>query len=404
MSIRFLLLLASLSACADWQEFRGPNGRGQVEGSIATTWSETENISWKVAIPGLGWSSPVTRDGRIYLSTAVEEDRDGDAGHSLRLLCLDAEQGKTQWNVEVFWQTDGDHVQIHKKNSHASATPVLAGDRLYVHFGPHGTACLDLAGKVQWRNHSLRYEPTHGNGGSPALSGDTVIIACDGQDEQFVVGLNAGTGKQVWRQEREAEVSRGFSFCTPTIIRHKGQVQAISPGSGAVVSYAPKTGKKLWSVGYGEGYSVVPRPQFVHGLIYVCTGFNKAHLLAIDPAGAIKWRTDKAVPKSPTPIIVGDALYMVSDNGIATCLDAHTGEEHWVERLQGKYSSSPIAANGHIYFLNESGTTIVIKANARKYSEVARNTIEARERSFATLTPVDGALLLRSETDLYRIE
>ena len=400
MKLSFLFLF-SIAVSASWQEFRGPDGRGHVTGDFPTNWSETENIAWKVPLPGLGWSSPVVADGRLYLTTAVEdEDR---KGHSLRVLCLTSEDGKQTWNVEVFWQAEGDQVQIHQKNSHASPTPVLADGRLYVHFGPHGTACLDLTGKVLWRNNSLDYLPTHGNG-SPALTGDVLVISCDGQDSQFVVGLNIANGKEIWRQEREAEVQRGFSFCTPTIIEHKGRVQAISPGSGAVVSYAPKTGKKLWEVNYGEGYSVVPRPQFVHGLIFVCTGFNRANLLAITPAGKTKWETNKAVPKSPTPIIVGDALYMVSDNGIMTCLDAKSGKEHWQERVGGKFSSSPITANGLIYFLNESGTTIVIKADTSAYSEVTRNSISDGGRTFATLTPADGALLLRSETALYRID
>ncbi|MFT5128945.1 MAG: outer membrane protein assembly factor BamB, partial [Rhodothermales bacterium] len=279
----------------------------------------------------------------------------------------------------------------------------LEDERLYVHFGPHGSACLDLEGEVLWRNRNLKYKPTHGNGGSPAIAGNMLIICCDGQDQQFVVGLDKATGKQVWRSEREAEVSRGFSFSTPTIIRHEGQEQAICPGSGAVVSYNPQTGKKLWAVGYGEGYSVVPRPQFVHGLIFVCSGFGDGQLLAITPAGKVEWRSKKQVPKSPTPIIVGDALYMVSDTGITTCLDARTGKQHWQERLGGKFSASPITAGGNIYFLDESGTTVVIKAQ-KAFVEVSRNKIDANDRSFATLSPADGALLLRSETALYRIE
>jgi outer membrane protein assembly factor BamB len=400
----FLFLVWACSAWADWQEFRGPGGQGHVAGSVAVSWSETENVSWKVPIPGLGWSSPVAAEGRIYLTTALAQARNGQNGHSLRVLCLDAQSGKQVWNIEAFWQADDERVQIHKKNSHASATAILAGERLFVHFGPHGTACLDLSGQVLWRNNQLLYKPTHGNGGSPALAGNILILSCDGQDKRFVVGLDAQSGKERWRQQRTAAVKRGFSFCTPTVIEHEGQLQAISPGSGSVVAYAPESGKKLWEVNYGEGYSVVPRPQFAHGLIYVCTGFNKASLLAIDPTGKTKWQTDKAVPLSSTPIIVGDALYMVSDTGILSCLDARTGEQHWQERITGKFSSSPIAAGSRIYFLNESGTALVIAANTDAFTEVARNTIGNGERTFATLSPADGALLLRSETALYRIQ
>jgi outer membrane protein assembly factor BamB len=406
----FIVNLQSLTA-SDWKEFRGAGGLGQSDHALPTNWSETENIRWKVPIAGLGWSSPVVSDGQIFLTTAVPGERGAVSGHSLRLLCLDARSAAVNWDVEAFWQPADDSVEIHSKNSHASPTPVIEGDRVYVHFGPHGTACFRLDGTVVWATHELAYLPVHGNGGSPAISGDLLIINCDGRDVQYVAALDKQTGELRWRTNRDTNPTKGFSFCTPAVIRAGGESQVICAGSSAVFAYVPETGQEIWRLDYGEGYSVVPRPLYANGLIYVCSGFGDAQLFAIDPTGHgnitdshVKWSTKKAVPKSSTPIIVGDELFMVSDAGVAVCMNAVTGEVHWQDRLQGKYSASPITADGLIYFQNERGLTTVIQA-AREFREVARNQIGTEdERTFATLAVVDDAILLRTETHLYRIQ
>lgn len=400
----------SFSDAADWTEFRGPGGQGHAQVSnLPTTWSETENVSWKVEIAGNGWSSPVVGGQRIYLTAAVPSE-DGGKAHSLRVLCLDAKSGSEVWNVEAFDQDGKGKVEVHRKNSHASPTPILEGDRLYVHFGPHGTACLDLTGKTLWTNHDLNYLPQHGNGGSPALAGDMLIICCDGKDARFVVGLNKTNGKVVWRTERELDPSRGFSFCTPTILEADGQVQAICPGSGGVWSYDPNTGKQLWMVNYGEGYSVVPRPVLGHGLVYVCSGFGDGQLFAIDPTGRgditethVKWKIKKGVPKSPSVLLVGNEIYMVDDGGIASCVDALSGELHWQERLGGGFSASPTLADGKIYFQSEKGQTTVVSPGT-EFNKLATNQLGEGERTFALYAFIDEAILLRSETHLYRIE
>lgn len=402
---------ASLSA-ADWTEFRGPTGQGHVDvKKLPTAWSESSNITWKVEIAGLGWSSPVVADGRIYLTTAVPRGDAAGAPQGLRAICLNADNGTEIWNVEVFQHPADEKVEVHPKNSHASPTPILDGDRLFVHFGPHGTACLTTEGTVLWKNEELRYAPQHGNGGSPAMTDDRLIICCDGKDQQFVAALDKQTGQTLWRTPRDTKPAKGFSFCTPTIIEVNGVTQAVCPGSNAVFAYDPATGKEIWRVDYGEGFSVVPRPLFGQGLVFVCTGFGDEQLLAIDPTGQgnvtsthVKWSTRKAAPKSPSPILVGENLFFISDGGIASCVDAKTGELRWHERLSGNYSASPTFAAGLLYFQSETGATTVVDASD-KFREVARNELgDGTTRTFASFAVVDDAILLRSETHLYRIE
>lgn len=412
MGSLLLVLGSSGSLAGDWPEFRGPSHQGiSAATGLPVNWSETSNVTWKTAIPGTAWSSPVAKGDRIYLTTAVPTGNGSPAPQSLRVLCLDANSGETIWNFEAFEQPGGEEIQIHQKNSHASPTPIVDGDLLYVHFGPHGTACLKLPdGDLVWRTRELLYRPTHGTGGSPALADDLLIICCDGQDEQFVVALDKYSGEIRWKTPRDTTPQKGFSFCTPTIIDAGGRSQAICPGSDAVFAYDPRTGKEIWRVRYGNGYSVVPRPVYGHGLLYICTGFGDERLLAIDPTGTgditeshVKWTLERAVPKSPSVLLVGNELYFVDDRGIATCLDARTGKIHWQERLGGKFSASPLYADGRVYFQDESGTTIVIKAS-REFAEVARNELAGDERTFASFAVVDNALLLRSEGHLYRLD
>ncbi|QDU36542.1 outer membrane biogenesis protein BamB [Maioricimonas rarisocia] len=396
----------AIPAMADWPQFRGPGGQGVSEAkNVPVRWSDTENVAWKADLPGVAWSSPAVVDGRIYLTNAVQE---GDDEYSLRAVCVQVSDGSTVWDREVFRQQG--KVQIHNKNSHASPTPLVADGRVYVHFGPHGTACLDLAGQVQWKNDELTYSPVHGNGGSPALFEDLLIICCDGGDTQYVVGVERKTGRIRWKTPRDTEPKKGFSFSTPLIINVAGQAQAVCPASEAVFAYEPRTGEEIWRVRYPGGYSVVPRPVFAQGLVLVCTGYNRPSLLAIDPAGEgditdthVRWEVDRGVPHNPSVLAVGSEVYFVSDGGIASCVDATTGEVHWNERLGGKFSASPVYADGKVYFQDEQGTCTVVKAGT-EFEVLAENTwAEEGARTFASFAVLDGTLFLRSETHLYRI-
>ena len=378
-------LLISLRA-EDWPQFRGPDGEGHSSAkSLALTWSETENIKWKTAIPGRGWSSPAILNGLIWITSAVDQ--------SLHAIALDRKTGKIVVDTAVF-APDKLGPQ-HAKNTHASPTPVLEGDRVYVHFGSHGTAALNMKGEVIWKTR-MEYSHMHGTGGSPILYKDLLILNCDGTDVQFVVALDKATGKVRWKTPRNA----AMAYATPLIITVNGKDQLISPGALRGVAYDPSNGKELWSVSYGDGFSNVPRPVFAHGLLFLPTGFNRADLLAVKPGGEVVWTYKRSVPLTPSPIVVGDELYIVSDNGIATCFDAKTGAVHWQQRLGGNYSASPVSALGRIYFQNEEGLTIVIEAGT-KFKKLASNQIDGT--TLASLAVSNDTIYIRAGTNIYAI-
>jgi outer membrane protein assembly factor BamB len=412
--VRMVFSLAVATALAlplpatDWPQFRGPTGDGHAGASkLPTEWGKTKNVAWRTEIPGLGWSSPVVAGGKIYLTTAVPGN--GKDDYSLRAVCLDARSGQIAWNVEVFRQSGDKAPSIHKKNSHASPTAVVDGDDLFVHFGHMGTACLRTKdGSTIWTQQSLIYNPVHGNGGSPILAEGKLVFSIDGTDRQEVVALDRKTGKVVWQTPRNMDVVKLFSFSTPLVITASGRQQLISAGSGVVMSLDPRSGKEIWRVTYGEGYSVVPRPVFGNGLVYLSSGYEWPVLYAIRPDGKgdvtdthVAWTVKKGVPKNASPLLVDDALYLAADEGLVTCLDAKTGKERWSERIGRAYSASPIYASGLVYLLDEDGVATVFKPGT-SYDEVATN--KMGERTLASFGVDGDALLLRTEKALYRIE
>lgn len=401
-----LLAIVFSARADDWPEFRGPTGQGHYAGkSLPVEWSATKNVVWKQPIPGKGWSSPIVWKGRIYLTSAIQIP--GNKELSLQALCLDAHQGKLIWQTEVFRPDSSKSPRIHKKNSPASPTPLTDGKQLYVHFGHQGTAALDLDGKIVWRNTELGYMPIHGNGGSPILVGDRLIFSCDGFDKQFVVALDRASGKVVWKTDRKSEAFKKFSFSTPLAISVNGKTQIVSPTSDAVVTYDAAEGKELWRAKY-DGYSVVPRPVHGHGMVFLSSGYDRPSLLAIRVDGVgevtashVAWSVTKGAPHTPSPLLVGDELYLVSDLGIASCLDARTAKVHWQERVDGNFSASPLLADGKIYLQSEEGVTTVLRAG-KNFARLATNVLN--ERTLASLAAVDGAIYLRTEGHLYRIE
>ncbi len=405
----FLLLAATASAAeTDWPQFRGPTGQGiSAAVNVPIEWDATKNVQWSVELASRGWSSPVLVKGRLYLTGAVTDPGTSDV--ALHAICCDAADGRVLWDSEVIRPAPESTAAMHRKNSLASPTPLVADGRLYVHFGHMGTAALDLDGKVLWRQTELKYPPTHGTGGSPILAGDTLIFSCDGQKDPFVVGLDAKTGAVRWKTERHSPAKKQFSFSTPLLINLDGTEQVISPGSGFVAGYHPRDGHELWRVAYGEGYSVIPRPVFAHGLLFLSSGFDAPILHAIKPAGAsgdatstnIVWTQRKGAPNTPSALVLGDEVYFVSDGGIATCADARTGAVHWSERLGGNFSASPVAAEGRVYFQNEAGVGFVVKA-ARTYEVLATN--DLGEKTLASYAVADGALFIRSEGHLRKIQ
>jgi outer membrane protein assembly factor BamB len=275
---------------------------------------------------------------------------------------------------------------------------------VYVHFGAEGTAAVSTSGDVLWKAR-LPYESQHGNGGSPALYRDLLIFSGDGSDNAFVAALDTRTGKVRWRTSRREPFDQAYT--TPLVIATNGRDQLVSVGAFRASSYDPLTGKELWRVSYADGFSNVPRPVFGHGLVYITTGFQQPSLLAVRPDGSgdvtrthVAWRLARGVPFTPSPILVGDELYIVSDLGVATCLDAETGGVLWTERLGGNYSASPVFADGRLYFQSEEGLTTVL-APGRQFRVLARS--ELAEATLASMAVSNGSFYLRSAAHLYRI-
>jgi len=397
--IPFLCLVAAISARAEqWPQFRGPTGQGQSsERGLPFEWSESRNVVWKTPVPGSGWSSPVVADGRIWLTAAVKE-----RGGSLRVLAFDADSGREVVNTQVFKPRHSD--PLNAKNTLASPTPIVDGNRVYVHFGADGTAALDTAGQVLWTIR-LSYDSQHGNGGSPVLYRGLLIVSCDGSDEAFVAGVDVQTGKIRWKTPRRQPWDQAYT--TPLVIRVGERDQVVSVGAYRAAAYDPDSGKELWRVSYADGFSNVPRPVFGHGLVYIATGFQQPTLLAVRPDGSgdvtkthVAWTLRRSAPLTPSPLIVGDELYLVNDGGIATCLDAKTGSIHWQQRLGGNFSASPLFADGRIYFSSEEGVTTVI-APGKEFRRLAANTLDGA--TLASIAVSGGSLFIRSHSHLYRI-
>lgn len=410
-----IMLFACQAVAQDWPIFRGPSGNGHVAAkNIPLNWSSQKNIAWHVTAPGKGWSSPILVAGKLYFTSATTDGKEPDpkANRKLHTLCLDAATGSTLWDVEVFSQ-DGTKApdSIHHKNSHASPTPVFHEGRLYVHFGHQGTACLDLSGKKVWENRQLFYEPQHGGGSTPILVDDLLIFTCDGRDEQYVAALRSKDGSLAWKFLRPAtKATRKFSFCTPECITVDGKKMVIAPGADVVNALDPSTGKEIWYCTY-EGYSVVPKPVFGNGLVYICTSFDTPDVLAIRPDGKgnvtethVKWSVgnNKRPPSTPSMILDGKHLYWVSDAGLASCVNALTGEVYWCERVGRSVSASPLLVDGKLYILDETGLCTIIEAG-EKFKVLAENKL-TNERTLASLAATEGTLFLRSETGLYCIK
>ena len=404
LSVSMLLLYAETVSAEQWPQFRGPTGQGMTTAAkLPVEWSTESNIVWKTSIPGLGWSSPVVWDDRIYLTSAVPVS-DGESNDQLLVaIAIDARLGTLLWQRTVFEQTHDATPAIHGKNSHASPTPVTDGTHLFVHYGPQGTACLNSRGDVLWQNRELKYNPQHGNGGSPVLVGDLLVVSCDGIDRGFVASLDRASGKVRWRTDRPEIASRKkFSFGTPLVLGDEWGRQIVCPGTDHVVAYDPVDGRQLWQFDY-EGYSVVPRPVFGNGILYLSTSYDQPTLYALrlkadHSTPEVMWQARKGAPHTPSPLLVDGLLYYLSDRGVMTCAEALTGETVWVERIGGNYSASPLFGSGNIYCQNEDGGAVVLR-EGREFREVGRNALPGR--SLASYGVYQNRLLIRTDSTLY---
>lgn len=413
-----LVLVGRSVVWADWPDFRGPTQDGRVGSSpsndLPIHWSDTENVTWKTALPDQGWSTPVIHGNQIWLTTATPD------GHDFFVLCVAADSGKILFNERIF-HCDAPEPLGNNLNTYASCSPVLDPGRVYVHFGSYGTACLDTTSfKVLWKRDDLPCKHFRGPGSSPVLFKDRLILTMDGIDFQYLVALEAKSGKTLWKTDRTANwndleadgLPRGGgdfrkAYSTPLIVDFNGGKQMLTVGSKAAYSYDPATGRELWKVNH-PGFSSAARPVFDGTNAFMATGNGKGEMLCVRVDGQgdvtdthIVWRNGRGFPRMPSPVLVDGLLFMVSDSGIASCLEAATGKELWQERLGGDYAASLLSAAGRVYCFGQDGKATVLKA-ARTFEVLASNKMPA---GFMASPAVDGkALILRTKTHLYRIE
>ena len=406
----FPLLLLTASLCAKpayWNQFRGSNGDGDAgDANLPMVFNEGHpNIIWKTPVTGKAWSSPVVRDGMVWMTNALVD------GKKMWAVCLDFKTGKKLHETLVF---ENEKPQFcHKMNSYATPTPVIEGGRVFVHFGAHGTAALDAkTGKKLWERRDFQCNHHRGAAASPIPFEKSLIVHFDGFDLQYVVSLSQDTGETLWRKDRafDFRTNNGDNkkaYCTPSVIKHRDRLELISPAAVATESRNPRTGELFWTARTG-GMNSSSRPVYRDGLVYVFSGMGS--MSAIKPGGTgdvdkthIAWTRRKVVAKKSSPLLLDGLLYMTSDEGVASCSNPQTDEIIWAERLGGKgqYAASPIHANGHIYFSSSEGHFPVLKAG-RKFEIISRNKLDAG--CMASPAIVGNAMVIRTKTHVYRIE
>lgn len=403
-----LVVLTAVTAHAqnEWPQFRGPDGQGIAPSADPPiTWNEQENIVWKTPIHGRGWSSPVIWGDQLWMGTASED------GKEMFAVCVDRNDGHVIHDLPLFRNEKPD--EIHVTNSYASPTPVIEAGRVYIHFGSYGTACLDTAdGHVIWERRDLPCNHWRGPGSSPILFENLMIVHYDGYDFQYIAALNKENGETVWKKDREiaflsTDGDMRKAYSTPLVIDANGRLQLISTCANGALAYDPRTGEVLWKVHF-ENHSATARPLFDGQYVYLNTGFSKADLWAVRPDGSgdvtdtnVIWKRSKSVGSQPSQLLVDGLIYLVHDAGVASCIDAATGEEVWLKRLGGNYASSPIYAGGRIYLCSQEGDTLVLQPG-REFKELAKNKLD--DGCMASPAAVGKSLFLRTKTHLYRID
>lgn len=376
-----------------WPRFRGPDGQGNARTTgLPTTWSTTQNVVWKTAIQGSGNSSPVIWGDHIFLTSS------GDEGNDRSLHCLRRTDGRLLWTRRV-----PDHQvepNVRDKNGFASATPVTDGTRVIAFFGSGGIGCWDFAGSPLWHHPLPGFNTTWGTGASPLIYDDLVILIHDqNKADSFALALDIATGREVWRQARP----RAMGWSTPIVVRSGDRDELIYAGGETVSAYDPRSGEQLWTLA-GPTREVIPTIVAGTDLIYSASG-RQGPTLAIRPGGHgdvtdshLVWRTVRGGPHVPSPVLYDGRLYTVNDTGIATCLDASSGELLWQARIRDKFSASPLECEGLLYCCGESGVTYVLRAGDR-LEIVAENDLGAP--ILASPAALDGRLYIRTAEALY---
>jgi outer membrane protein assembly factor BamB len=425
-------LLADRSSASDWPQWRGPDGQGvSTEKNLPTEWSATKNVQWKTPIPGRGHSSPIVWGKRIFLTTSIEgpvvagagavkhiragqvfvhpDSVGADHSHTLKVLCLDRDTGKLLWERTAYEGTV--HDARHRKNNYASSTPVTDGRAVYAFFEAEGLYCYDFDGKLLWKTSLGKIAKMGlGHGVSPVLHENLLILQCDqedgGESVSFIAAVDKRSGKQVWRVSR----THRKTWATPLLLRTPARVELIASGAESVISYDPGTGKELWRCPGVQGHAI-PSAVAGHGLVFVSAGYPAKHALAVRPGGAgdltgtsnVVWTYSKGTAYVPSPILYGDYLYLMTDKGLLTCIEARTGDvkyEGGRVPVPATFTASPVAFDGKILITSEDGDTFVVKAGP-SHEVIATNSLG--EPVYSSPAIADGRLFIRGEKHIYCI-
>jgi outer membrane protein assembly factor BamB len=433
-----VLVLAPGIAASNWPQWRGPAGAGlSSESGLPTTWSASENISWKVPLAGLGTSSPIVSGDRIFVtsqigSTALAE---GDAHPQLarddgELARREAPIGGKRegsdrsddevWLVvEAFQRSDGQRSwtyrmratgsipAVHEKHNLATPTPVTDGARVYAWFGNGQIVALDMDGRVAWSRHlGTEYSPFEtlwGHGSSPVLYGDLLLLLCDHLSDAYLLALDARTGKERWKADRgDGRVSHS----TPLVVSGPQGDELLVNSSERIDAYDPRTGRLLWHAG-APRQTPIPSAVFQDGRIYLSRGYRNSDYMAIRPGGRgdvsathVEWQRPSGASYVPSILYYDGLLYMTNEVGVVTCADARTGEPVWRHRLGGVFFASPVGGDGKVYMTSETGEVFVLRAG-RTPEILARN--DLGERLIASPAISNGRLFLRSDRTLFAI-
>ncbi len=422
---------SSSSGDAYWPQWRGPGTAGAaLRGDPPVEWDESKNVKWKIEIPGKGHGSPVIWDDRIFIQTAVATSKRGkspvaeggsgrggrrgppsvgtDRIHKFVILAVDRKTGKIVWQKTL--REDLPHERSHADGSWASYSPVTDGRRVYAFFGSRGLYCLDLNGKLQWKKDfgKMTTRMQFGEGSSPTLYGDKIIINWDHEGQSFITALDKKTGKEIWKTRRDEPTS----WATPLVVEVKGKAQVISSAATRVRGYDLASGKPIWQCG-GLTLNVIPTPVYANDIVYVASGFRGSALLAIrlstakgdiTDSDAVVWKYGRYTPYAPSPLLQDGKLYMLRTNsGYLSCLDAATGKEHYLnKKLEGigTVYASIVGAGDRLYVVGKNGTTVVVKQGS-EFKVLSTNVL--KDNFTASAAIVGKELYLRGDKHLYCI-
>ena len=423
--------VAGKTSAGNWPQWRGADGSGvSNEKNLPSEWSPTKNIKWKTAVDGRAHSSPIVWGNRIFITTAIEGEAvpgakaakhsleegkefvhpdsiGANRKHTFKVVCLDRDTGKIVWQSTAWEGTPYD--DRHRKSSYAASTPATDGKMVYAFFGTEGLYAYDYKGKLAWKAQ-LGNIATLGMGvaTSPILFENLVILQCDEDNgnSSFIVALDKKTGKEVWRTPRKIQVS----WSTPLLVRTANRTELIASGTEAVISYDPATGKELWRH-KGLESNAIPSPVANNEMTFLVAGYPAKIAMAIklgqsgDLTGTpnVLWKHTKGTAYVPSPILYGDYLYLTTDRGILTCIDARTGEVKYEGGrlpIPATFTASPVAFEGKILMTSEDGDTFMVKAGP-KHEVLATNSVG--EPVYASPAIADGRIFIRGEKHIYCI-